>query len=345
MARHRFGDGRYRYFDHPLPEPIPALREGSTAAGADRQRVGGAAAARRTLSRSSTRAARALPRRRPGAPDAPDPPLRRRRLERAAPGPLRRGLLPLPGADRPLEPGVDFEGGEFVLVEQRPRAQSRAHVIEPAQGAFVIFPTHHRPNPGNRLPPGRPPPRGEHHRERLAHGARGHLPRREVSWDPLSRAPDPGAVRIPSSPASSAATRTSPSARPGRVETREAANAQDRGDRGPRRRLDGRGRALPLLHRRPVRAAGPRSPRGNGRPACRSIWSPSTARALLGVPAGELSGPAVGPGGPARAPADRVAERLHGAAGPRRSEFRDPRRDAPARSSRGRARSLPTRTR
>ena len=28
MARHRFGDGRYRYFDHPLPDPIPALRAG-----------------------------------------------------------------------------------------------------------------------------------------------------------------------------------------------------------------------------------------------------------------------------------------------------------------------------
>src|SRR3954447_24745698 len=27
MARHRFGDGRYRYFNHPLPEPIGALRE------------------------------------------------------------------------------------------------------------------------------------------------------------------------------------------------------------------------------------------------------------------------------------------------------------------------------
>src|ERR1700754_2539391 len=26
MARHRFGDGRYRYFDHPLPEAIAALR-------------------------------------------------------------------------------------------------------------------------------------------------------------------------------------------------------------------------------------------------------------------------------------------------------------------------------
>src|SRR5215211_1898862 len=26
MARHRFGDGRYRYFDHPLPGPIGELR-------------------------------------------------------------------------------------------------------------------------------------------------------------------------------------------------------------------------------------------------------------------------------------------------------------------------------
>ena len=26
MARHRFGDGRYRYFDHPLPAPIAELR-------------------------------------------------------------------------------------------------------------------------------------------------------------------------------------------------------------------------------------------------------------------------------------------------------------------------------
>jgi uncharacterized protein len=48
------------------------------------------------------------------------------------------------------EPGVDFEGGEFVLMEQRPRAQSRAHVLVPPRGAFVIFPTRERPNAGKR---------------------------------------------------------------------------------------------------------------------------------------------------------------------------------------------------
>jgi hypothetical protein len=48
------------------------------------------------------------------------------------------------------QPGEDFEGGEFVLLEQRPRAQSRAHVLTPPQGAFIIFPTQDRPQAGKR---------------------------------------------------------------------------------------------------------------------------------------------------------------------------------------------------
>ena len=46
--------------------------------------------------------------------------------------------------------GADFEGGQFVLVEQRPRAQSRAHVIDLQRGAFLLFPTRHRPVRGSR---------------------------------------------------------------------------------------------------------------------------------------------------------------------------------------------------
>ena len=48
------------------------------------------------------------------------------------------------------EPGGDFSGGEFVLVEQRPRAQSRAAVVPLMQGEAVIFPVHHRPAQGTR---------------------------------------------------------------------------------------------------------------------------------------------------------------------------------------------------
>ncbi len=59
-----------------------------------------------------------------------------------------------------LSDPADYEGGEFVLMEQRPRAQSRAHVVRPERGAFVIFPTRHRPNAG----------RNGHHRVGLRHG-------------------------------------------------------------------------------------------------------------------------------------------------------------------------------
>jgi uncharacterized protein len=58
------------------------------------------------------------------------------------------------------EPSVDYEGGQFVLLEQRPRAQSRAHVVEPPRGAFVIFPTRERPQLGTR----------GHHRVGMRHG-------------------------------------------------------------------------------------------------------------------------------------------------------------------------------
>ena len=47
-------------------------------------------------------------------------------------------------------PGVDFDGGEFVLTEQRPRMQSRVHVVPLGQGDGVIFAVAHRPAPGVR---------------------------------------------------------------------------------------------------------------------------------------------------------------------------------------------------
>src|SRR5918996_4005224 len=47
-------------------------------------------------------------------------------------------------------PGADYEGGEFLLVEQRPRAQSRGEAIRPAQGEIVVFATRHRPLKGAR---------------------------------------------------------------------------------------------------------------------------------------------------------------------------------------------------
>jgi hypothetical protein len=152
MARHRFGDGRYRYFDHPLPEAIGALR--------------------RSFYRHLAPIANDWSRLLGGAGDAfplsHDELLRRCReagQERPTPLILRYGegdwnalhqdlygdvYFPFQVLTVLSEPSVDYEGGQFVLLEQRPRAQSRAHVLTPARGAFVIFPTRVRPQEGKR---------------------------------------------------------------------------------------------------------------------------------------------------------------------------------------------------
>ena len=153
MARHRFGDGRYRYFDHPLPDAIAALRGSfyrhlAPIANEWSARLGGDP---RTRSRSSTRS----------CSSAAAPP------GRSGPTPLilRYGAGDWNALHQDLygdvyfpfqvltvlsEPYVDYEGGQFVLLEQRPRAQSRAHVLTPPRGAFVIFPTQQRPQEGKR---------------------------------------------------------------------------------------------------------------------------------------------------------------------------------------------------
>lgn len=48
------------------------------------------------------------------------------------------------------EPGKDYEGGEFILIEQRPRAQSKAIVLKPEKGDMLIFTTNFRPVKGSR---------------------------------------------------------------------------------------------------------------------------------------------------------------------------------------------------
>ncbi|MEK7386039.1 MAG: 2OG-Fe(II) oxygenase, partial [candidate division NC10 bacterium] len=56
--------------------------------------------------------------------------------------------------------GADYTGGEFLLVEQRPRAQSRGEAIATDQGEIVIFTTRWRPVQGAR----------GYHRAAMRHG-------------------------------------------------------------------------------------------------------------------------------------------------------------------------------
>ena len=152
MARHRFGDGRYRYFDHPLPEAIGELR----------------GAFYRHLAPVANRWSTLLGGEADAFPDEHEELLERCRAagqERPTPLILRYGegdwnalhqdlygdvFFPLQALTVLSEPSIDHGGGEFVLLEQRPRAQSRAHVVAIPRGAFAIFPTRHRPQRGAR---------------------------------------------------------------------------------------------------------------------------------------------------------------------------------------------------
>ena len=162
MARYRFGDGRYRYFDHPLPEPIAAVRASfypHLAAVANRW----SGWLRGDTPTFPSDHEELLERCRQAGQTRPTP-----LILRYGPGDWNALHQDLYGAVFfPFQiltvlsrRGRDYEGGEFVLLEQRPRAQSRAHVLTPPQGAFVIFPTRERPAHG----------RTGHHRVGMRHG-------------------------------------------------------------------------------------------------------------------------------------------------------------------------------
>ena len=59
-------------------------------------------------------------------------------------------VFPIQAAILLSTPGRDFEGGEFMLVEQRPRLQSRGEVVPLGQGDAVLFAVNERPNRGTR---------------------------------------------------------------------------------------------------------------------------------------------------------------------------------------------------
>ena len=76
--------------------------------------------------------------------------IRRRRLQCLHQDLYGAEAFPLQVALLLSEPERDFTGGEFVLVEQRPRMQSRAEVVPLRRGDAVIFAVAHRPIQGTR---------------------------------------------------------------------------------------------------------------------------------------------------------------------------------------------------
>jgi hypothetical protein len=146
MARHRFGSGRYRYFGHPLPTVVTELRQAFyphllPIAREWAERLGRPVPWPDTLDEWLGMCAAA-------GQTQPTPILLRYRagdwnaLHRDLYGDLVFPLQVVIGLD---EPGVDHTGGEFLTVEQRPRAQSQGYAAALRQGCGIVFPTRERP--------------------------------------------------------------------------------------------------------------------------------------------------------------------------------------------------------
>jgi uncharacterized protein len=153
MQRHGFGRGEYQYFSYPLPLTIAALRTQLYS-----HLVPVANRWNETLGISER------------YPDRHEEYLARCHADgqtRPTPLLLRYGADDFNALHQDLygahvfpfqvvillsEPGEDFDGGEFVLMEQRPRMQSRAEVIPLRRGDAAVFAVHHRPVQGSRGP-------------------------------------------------------------------------------------------------------------------------------------------------------------------------------------------------
>ena len=151
MARHGFGRGEYRYFSYPLPDLVQELRTAlyvklAPIANAWHERMGMDVRFPATYAEFLERCHAAGQRR-------PTP-----LLLQYDPGDYNclhqdlygEHVFPLQVATLLSEPHEVFEGGEFVLTEQRPRMQSRPAVVPITKGDAVVFAVNSRPHRGTK---------------------------------------------------------------------------------------------------------------------------------------------------------------------------------------------------
>ena len=151
MARYRFGVGEYKYFAAPLPPLVQALRERAYPPLAAIANQFEAALDTATLHPTTLAALQAVCHKR--GQKKPTPLLLH--YEAGGYNCLHQDIygavaFPLQLVVLLSRPGRDFEGGEFLLVQQRPRAQSVAEVVRAEQGDVVVFANRHWPAVGTR---------------------------------------------------------------------------------------------------------------------------------------------------------------------------------------------------
>jgi len=153
MARHHYGQGDYRYFGYPLPEPVAALREAFYPPLA--VIANGWQESLRREPRFAPTLAEFIAHCHASGQQRPTPLLLR--YEAGGWNAMHQDVygdvaFPLQVAILLSRPGPDFEGGEFLLLSQRPRAQSRGEAVALSQGDAIVFPNADRPGPGARGP-------------------------------------------------------------------------------------------------------------------------------------------------------------------------------------------------
>jgi len=161
MENHGYGMGQYKYYNYPLPAPVQQLRE--------MVYPNIAPVANKWMEVLS------LDKQFPGTLNELTTLCHQHNQNRPTPLILKYGeggynalhqdlygeiFFPMQLVVCLNQPGKDFTGGEFVLIEQRPRMQSKAVVLNPEKGDMLLFTTNFRPVKGTK----------GYHRVNMRHG-------------------------------------------------------------------------------------------------------------------------------------------------------------------------------
>jgi uncharacterized protein len=149
MQRHAYGRGEYKYFANPLPAPVQALREQLYASlvplANEWMRELKSDTAFPSTHQQFLHDCFESEQKRPTALMLKYGPGDFNCLHQDIYGPV---AFPFQATLYLSRPGQEFHGGEVVLTEQRPRAQSRAYALSPEQGDLLVLPSRLAPRQG-----------------------------------------------------------------------------------------------------------------------------------------------------------------------------------------------------